>query len=87
VTTINLTLNTPVTGVSPRSFRLFFQNRAVSLTGAVVRGSGTSWQLVLPSNLASLRGVYRLEIGGPTSGIASGGVPMNTVTSLHWRRT
>jgi hypothetical protein len=58
----------------------------VSLRGATVSGSGTSWTLSLPSTATNLRGRYRLDIGGPTSGIQSDGVVMTRVTSIYWQR-
>ena len=87
VTTIDLTFTSPMTGVSLSGFRLFFENRSVGLTRATITGSGKTWRLTLPPSLTSLRGNYRLEIGGPNSGIVSGGVSMTAVSKIYWRRT
>ena len=86
VTTISLTFNTPVTGVTLNDIRLFYENRSMSLTGAVLSGSGRSWTLTLPRTATSLKGNYRLDIGGPGSGTTAGGVQMSTVSSVYWRR-
>jgi hypothetical protein len=86
VTSIPIRFNVPVTGVSLQSFRLFYENRSVSLAGAVIRGSGTNWTLTLPAKATSLRGNYRLAVGGAGSGIQSNGVAMNAASRLHWRR-
>ena len=86
VTTIPITFNTPVTNFRLTDIRLFFENRSVSLTGAQLTGSGASYTLTLRSTTASLKGAYRLVIGGPTSGITSGGVFMTTPSKFYWRR-
>ena len=93
-----VTFNAPVSGVTLASFRLFYAVpprragdppafRLVSLKGARVSGSGTTYTLQMPANLSSLRGVYRIDIGGSNSRIVSTtGVPMTKVTSVFWRR-
>jgi hypothetical protein len=69
------------------SVRLFFENRSVSLAGATLTGSGTNYVLTLPSSATtSLKGLYRLRIGGASSGIVAGSVPMSTPTNLFWKR-
>ena len=86
MTTISLPFNAPVTGVTLNDIRLFYENRSMSLTGAVLSGSGRSWTLTLPRTATSLKGNYRLDIGGPGSGTTAGGVQMSTVSSVYWRR-
>jgi hypothetical protein len=84
--TITITFNTPVTGVNLSAIKLFYEGRSVSLTGASVSGSGSTYTLSIPGIATSLRGGYRLRIGGPGSGILAGDVPMNTPTNLYWKR-
>jgi choice-of-anchor C domain-containing protein len=86
VTRIPITFNAPVTGFTLASLKLFYQDRPVSLVGATLTGSGANYVLTLPRTTASLRGRYRLDIGGPGTGIVSGGVPMSTKTSIYWQR-
>jgi type II secretory pathway component PulM len=86
VTRIPITFNAPVTGFTLASLKLFYQDRPVSLAGATLTGSGANYVLTLPRTTASLRGRYRLDIGGPGTGIVSGGVPMSTKTSIYWQR-
>jgi hypothetical protein len=85
-TSIPITFNTPVTGVSLASIRLFYEGRSVSLAGAAITGSGTSYTLTLPATTTSLKGTYRLRIGGPGAGISGGGVEMSTPSNLYWKR-
>ena len=68
------------------AIKLFYEGRSVSLTGATVSGSGTTFTLSIPGVATSLKGAYRLRIGGPGTSIAAGGVTMNTPTNLYWRR-
>ena len=86
VTTIPITFNAPVTNFRLTDIRLFFENRSVSLAGAQLTGSGTAYTLTLRSTTASLKGSYRLVIGGPASSISSGGVFMTTPSKFYWRR-
>jgi hypothetical protein len=86
VTRIPITFNAPVTGVALAAFSLFFEGRAVSLAGATLTGSGANYVLTLPSTTASLKGRYRLDVGGVGTTIISGGSPMTTVTSIYWQR-
>jgi hypothetical protein len=85
-TSIPITFNTPVTGVSLASMRLFYEGRSVSLADATITGSGTSYTLTLLATTTSLKGTYRLRIGGPGSGISAGGVEMSTPSNLFWKR-
>jgi hypothetical protein len=93
---MTVTFNTPVTGVTLSSFKLFYAApprrptdplafRPVSLRGASVTGSGTTYTLTMPANMTSLRGVYRVDVGGG-SGIVSGGIAMSRPTSFFWKR-
>jgi hypothetical protein len=85
-TSIPITFNTPVTGVTLASIKLFFEGRSISLTDAAITGSGTSYTLTLPATTTSLKGTYRLRIGGPGAGISGGGVEMSTPSNLFWKR-
>ena len=84
--TMTITFNTPVIGVNLSAIKLFYEGRSVSLTGATVSGSGTTYTLSIPGVATSLKGAYRLRIGGPGTSITAGGVTMNTPTNLYWRR-
>jgi hypothetical protein len=84
--TMTITFNTPVTGVDLSAIKLFYEGRSVSLTGATVSGSGTTFTLSIPGVATSLKGAYRLRIGGPGTSITAGGATMNTPTNLYWRR-
>lgn len=94
-----VTFNAPVTGVTLASFRLLYAVqptrsqpnpafRPISLRGARVTGSGTTYVLTLPRNLTNARGTYRLDVGGPGALIAasSGQAAMPRVNSLYWKR-
>ena len=92
---IPITFNGSVTGVTLSQLRLSLTVlgstvvRQLSLTGATLSAtgsSGTTYMLTLPSTLATLRGLYRLDIGGSTSSIGAGAVNMSTVSSIYWRR-
>jgi hypothetical protein len=87
VQTIRIRFNTPVTGLALSSLRLIYNGvRVVSLSRATITGSGTSYTLTIPSAATSLKGAYRLDIGGPTSTIRSGGVLMSQTSSIFWKR-
>jgi hypothetical protein len=87
LTKIIFTFNTPVTGMTMNAIKLFFEGRSVSTTGATLTGSGTTYTLTLPSNLTSLKGLYRLRIGGSQSGItAADGTPLEPALNYYWRR-
>jgi hypothetical protein len=86
VSTVPVTFNASVTGVTANSFRLYRDGQLVSLAGATVTGSGTDWTLTLPTTATNPRGKYRLDVGGVSSGIVSGSVGMAAVTSLYWQR-
>jgi len=77
--------NTPVKGVTVNSFRLFLNGRPVSLKGATVTGSGTSWTLKLPSGRTSLKGIYNLQLLPTGIVAASNNAPMTgTTTNIYW---
>jgi hypothetical protein len=86
VTRMTIRFTSPVTGVTLNALRLYYGSRQVSLRGATISGSGTTWTLVIPKSATSLRGNYRLDIGGPNSGIQSGGLVVTTVSSIYWRK-
>jgi len=86
LTRLTLTFNTPVSGMTLNAVRLFYEGRSVSLTGATLTGSGASYTLTFPSTSTSLKGLYRLRIGGSQSGVNSRGIAMEPATNLYWRR-
>lgn len=86
LTRLPLTFNAPVSGMTLNAVRLFYEGRSVSLTGATLTGSGSSYTLTLPSTSTSLKGLYRLRIGGSQSGVNAGGIAMEPATNLYWRR-
>jgi hypothetical protein len=86
LTQIDLEFNVPVSGVTLAGIKLFFEGRSISLTGATITGSGTSYRLTLPRAATNLNGSYRLRIGGGASGIMADGATMSTATNLYWRK-
>ena len=87
IQTIQITFNTPVTGLTLSSLRLIYNGvRVVSLSRATITGSGTSYTLTIPSTATSLKGTYRLDIGVPTSTIRAGDVLMSQTSSIFWKR-
>ena len=85
VTSVPITFNMPVTGVSMAAFTLLYNGRSVSLRGASVIGSGANYTLRLPSRATSMRGIYTLQINA-TSGIraAANGAPMTDTQFIYW---
>ncbi len=85
VTAIPITFSTPVTGVSLSAFRLLFNGRSVSLRGAAVLGSGSSYTLRLPVALTTPKGFYTLEIL-PTFAIraAENSAPLTETLQISW---
>lgn len=84
---LTITFNAPLTnGLTVDSFDLFLEDRSMSTAGVLIEDlGGNSYRLTLPAAThQSLRGRYRLDIGGLGSGIESGGVLMDTVVSLYW---
>jgi len=86
MTSIPITFSTPVTGVTLSTIKLFFEERSVSLTGATITGSGKDYVLKIPGLTTSLRGTYRLRIGGGASGIKDGSVAMAAASTWYWKR-
>jgi hypothetical protein len=90
--TIVIGFNAPVTGFDRKAVKLVYiapggSTTAVALAGAVISGSGANYTLSLPATVANLPGLYRIDIGGPTTSIRSGIATMTTAASFYWRRT
>lgn len=86
VTSLTLISNANVTGMSLSNMKLFLGNRAISLRDAVIAGRDGKYVMTLPSRLTSGKGTYRLEVGGPNSTIAAGGVRMITKSVVTWQK-
>jgi hypothetical protein len=84
VRTIPITFNTAVRGLTLASLRLFLNNRAVSLQGATLKGSGKNWTVTLPSGRASLKGIYELRILPTNVTAVANGAAMSASSSLFW---
>lgn len=85
---LTITFNAPLArGLTVDSFDLFLEDRSMSTEGIIIEDLGNAtFRLTLPpATHQSLKGRYRLDIGGLDSGIESGGVLMDTVVSLHWQ--
>jgi len=84
---IPIVFTTPVQNLGIRAFRLFLNDRAISLSGAVLTGSGANYNLRIPSNATNLRGSYRLEVNGQATGVVSvaGNVPMTVTSNIYWQ--
>jgi hypothetical protein len=85
---LTIKFNAPLTsGLTARSFDLFLEDRSMATEGVLIEDLGNnSYRLTLPpATHQSLKGRYRLDIGGVGSGIESNGVPMDTVFSLYWQ--
>lgn len=85
---LTITFNAPLTrGLTIDSFDLFLEDRSMSTEGVIIEDLGSnSFRLTLPpATHQSLKGRYRLDIGGLGSGIESGGISMDSVVSLHWQ--
>ena len=77
-------------GLNVAAFKLYYTGSggsatAVSLAGAVISGSGSSYSIRLPATAATLRGSYQLDIGGPGTSVTVDGQPMPRVSSFFWR--
>jgi hypothetical protein len=84
---LTITFNAPLArGLTVDSFDLFLEDRSMSTEGVIIEDLGNnSFRVTLPPvTHQSLKGRYRLDIGGPGSGIESGGVPMDSAVSLYW---
>jgi len=96
ISTFQLQFNTTVTGFTVGSFKLQrladpadpTSGRDVSLAGVSISGSGTNWTITLPSstNPTSLKGRYKLVIGGVDSGIQSNGTAMDVPSEWYFDR-
>jgi hypothetical protein len=86
LTSLRITFSLPVSGVTYPALRLYYQGRSISLRTMTVAGSGTVRTLTLPTNLTSLRGLYRFDIGGPMTTIRSGTLAMTMIHSVYWQR-
>jgi hypothetical protein len=84
VPSVTITFNTAVRGVSLSSFRLFLNDKPVSLLGASLKGSGANWTLTLPRNRASLKGIYELRILPAGITAIDGGARMSGTSSIFW---
>jgi hypothetical protein len=87
---INLTFTGIAAGLNVSAFKLYYTGSggsatAVSLAGAVISGSGSSYSIRLPATVATLRGSYQLDIGGPGTSVTVDGQPMPRVSSFFWR--
>jgi hypothetical protein len=87
VVRVPIVFSTPVNGVTIDAFRLLLNGRSVSLRGAQVTGSGTSYELILPSRRANPRGIYTLEVRNDT-GISAelNGAQMAATAAFYWGR-
>jgi hypothetical protein len=85
VTAVPITFSTPVTGVTLSAIRLYFNGRSVSLRGASITGSGSSYVLRLPPRATTAKGFYFVQVN-PTTGIRaiSNGAPMTQTLQLYW---
>jgi len=96
VSAFQVLFNTAVTGFTTTSISLQrladpadpTSGRPVSLAGVSITGGGTSWTITLPSssNPTSLRGRYKLVIGGVGSGIQADGITMDTPVEWYFDR-
>jgi hypothetical protein len=87
VARVPITFTTPVTGVTVNSFRLLLNGRSVSLRGASVTGSGTTYTLILPPRRTTPRGIYTLEVVGDGAIRAvANGAPMTASSLFYWGR-
>lgn len=90
VTSITLQFNADVDGVTTgiEDLRLYRGTQLVTLpaTALLTRVSGNTYRLSLPSSITSIAGTYRLEIGGPSSMIMAGEMPMISAQTFCWRR-
>jgi hypothetical protein len=98
VRSIAITFSAPVSNVSLKDFTLLYASntatplfRSLALTGASVAavnpagGSSTTWVLSLPATTTAFKGIYRLDVGGPQSGIVAGGLPVSVASSIFWK--
>jgi hypothetical protein len=84
ITTIPITFNTEVYGLKLSSFVLMLGSRRVSLTKAVLIGSGRNYVLTLPAGRASLKGIYTLQINPAGITAAANSALMTTASKIYW---
>jgi hypothetical protein len=84
VLSVPITFNTPVTGLSVASFRLFLNGRSVSLAGATLAGSGAVYTLKLPAGRTSLKGIYSLQILPAGIRASANQAPMTATATIYW---
>jgi len=81
---VTIVFNEPVTGFTTNDVRLFYEGRSVSIAGAALTGSGTTYTLSLPTRALALAGLYRLDIGGVGTGIRDSNLAvMSSASSLY----
>ena len=96
LTGFQLQFNMPVSGLTLGSISLQrladpadpASGRPVTLTGVSISGSGSNWTITLPSssNPTSLKGRYKVVIGGVGSGVMSGGAEMDVASEWYFDR-
>ncbi len=85
VRVIPIIFSTPVRGVSLANFRLFYNNRSVSLVGARITGSGANYTLTLPVRATNLKGLYTLKILPNAQIVATAnGAVMTETPQIYW---
>jgi hypothetical protein len=85
VDAVDLVFNVPVTGVRLAAFRLTRDGIPLSLTGAVLSGSGAGYQLRGLAAIAAVRGTYELRLVAAGSGIAdAAGQPLAADGLAAW---
>ena len=82
---VPIRFTTAVSGVTASSFRLWLDGTLMPLVGAVVKGSGQAYTLLLPVGRIRPFGIYRLEVA-PGAGIraTANGALVSSVASVHW---
>jgi len=82
--TVTIVFNESVTGFTTNDIRLFYEGRSVSIAGAALTGSGTTYTLSLPTRALALAGLYRIDIGGVEAGIRDSNLAvMSSASSLY----
>jgi hypothetical protein len=83
-TSIPITFNTSVSGLTLASFRLLLNGRSVSLRGARLTGSGTNYTLTMPSRLTNTKGIYTLMLSAAAIKATSNGAAMTEDQGIYW---
>jgi hypothetical protein len=85
VRVIPITFSAPVRGVSVANFRLYYNNRSVSLVGARITGSGANYTLTLPVRATNLKGLYTLKIlPNPQIVATANNAVMTQTPQIYW---